>query len=209
MHLRLAILLTALAGAVTADESVSICHGYGCLAQAHIRYSEGQLGLVRRIMARATDAPSERERLAETLGSLYAWGGEQSDIHNDRGGNYADDGVRGRMDCIDHSTTTTRLLRLLEARGWLRFHRVLDPVLRVRFLFDAHYSAQIEELPEVAGDEATADAAARHVVDSWFRDNGQPAVVLPLPRWLAGEGDVGGESTRVVSGPGEGVTVER
>ena len=70
MHLWLAILLTALAGAVTADESVRICHGYGCLAQAHIRYSEGQLGLVRRIMARATDAPSERERLAETLGSV-------------------------------------------------------------------------------------------------------------------------------------------
>ena len=37
MHLWLAILLTALAGAVTADESVSICHGYCCLAQAHIR----------------------------------------------------------------------------------------------------------------------------------------------------------------------------
>jgi hypothetical protein len=39
---------------------------------------------------------------------LYGWAGEQSDIHN-RGGNYADAGI-GRMDCIDHSTSTTRLL---------------------------------------------------------------------------------------------------
>jgi hypothetical protein len=26
------------------------------------------------------------------------------------------------------------------------------------------------------------------VVDSWFFDNGQPAVVMPLAQWHAGEG---------------------
>ena len=184
MHLRLAILLTALAGAVTADESVRICHGYGCLAQAHIRYSEGQLGLVRRIMARATDAPSERERLAETLGSLYAWGGEQSDIHNDRGGNYADDQVSGRMDCIDHSTTTTRFLRLLENRGWLRWHRVVEPIMRSRFFVVQHWTAVIEERPRTPYRDRAPDSQMRYAVDSWFRDNGKPAVIQPLGYWM-------------------------
>ena len=181
MRLCLAILLTALAGAASADESVRICHGYGCLAQAHIRYTEGQLGLVRRIMARATDAASERERLAETLGSLYAWGGEQSDIHNDRGGNYADDHVSGRMDCIDHSTSTTRLLHLLVRRGYLRWHRVLEPQSRnFAGLVPVHWSAVIEEKTDVA--------APRFVVDSWFVDNGQPALLLPLEDWKKGAG---------------------
>ena len=208
MRWLLFLVLACLAVAARA-ETVRICYNYGCLAEAEAEFDEPQLTRVRALLGTAESAEDERERVAVAIGWLLGWAGRQTPIAADRGGNYADDGVRGRMDCIDHSTTTTRLLRLLEARGWLRFHRVLDPVLRVRFLFDAHYSAQIEELPEVAGDEATADAAARHVVDSWFRDNGQPAVVLPLPRWLAGEGDVGGESTRVVSGPGEGVTVER
>ena len=72
MHLWLAILLTALVGAVTADESVRICHGYGCLAQAHIRYSEGQLGLVRRIMAQTTNTPNKQKHLTKTLNNLYA-----------------------------------------------------------------------------------------------------------------------------------------
>jgi hypothetical protein len=181
MRLCLAILLTALAGAASADESVRICHGYGCLAQAHIRYTEGQLGLVRRIMARATDAASERERLAETLGSLYAWGGEQSDIHNDRGGNYADDHVSGRMDCIDHSTSTTRLLHLLVRRGYLRWHRVLEPQSRnFAGLVPVHWSAVIEEKQE--------DEPRRFAVDSWFVDNGQPAVILPLEEWKKGAG---------------------
>ena len=28
----------------------------------------------------------------------------------------------------------------------------------------------------------------RYVVDSWFVDNGEPAVVLPLAEWLKGGG---------------------
>jgi hypothetical protein len=105
------------------------------------------------------------ERLAETLGSLYAWGGEQSDIHNDRGGNYADDHVSGKMDCIDHSTSTTRLLHLLVRRGYLRWHRVLEPQSRnFAGLVPVHWSAVIEETQE--------DEPRRFVVDSWFVDNG-------------------------------------
>jgi hypothetical protein len=85
-------------------------------------------------------------RLSLAIGWLLGWAGEQTPIAADRGGNFADDGVYGRMDCIDHSTTTTRLLRLLESRRWLQFHRVLEPVRRVLYLFEFHYSAQIEEL---------------------------------------------------------------
>lgn len=45
------VLLLGLAGCTVADESVRICHGYGCLAQTRIRYTEGQLGQVRRMQA--------------------------------------------------------------------------------------------------------------------------------------------------------------
>ena len=43
-----------------------------------------------------------------------------------------------------------------------------------------------------------ADAAVlpderRYVVDSWFFDNGEPAAVMPLARWQAGESPHGGE----------------
>ena len=40
----------------------------------------------------------------------------------------------GSMDCIDHSTTTTRLLKMMARRGMLRFHHVLEPVERARVL---------------------------------------------------------------------------
>jgi len=174
-------LLALCSGLSVADETVRVCYGYGCLVQADIRYSEGQLGQVRRMLLAAADAESERKVLAEALGRLYGWAGEQSAIHNDRGGNYADGNVSGKMDCIDHSTSTTRLLRLLEGRNYLRWHRVLEPDARYfAFVFVSHWSAVIEE--------KTEGEAARFVVDSWFVDNGQPAVILPLEEWKKGAG---------------------
>ncbi|WP_428827153.1 hypothetical protein ACLIKD_03230 [Azonexus sp. IMCC34842] len=174
-------LLLVLAGAVAADEQVPICYGYGCLVQADIRYTERQLGDVERLLSAALDAADERKLLAQAVGRLYALAGEQSAIHNDRGGNFADAGIPGKMDCIDHSTSTTRLLHLLESRGYLRWHRVLEADVRYwAHLFPAHYSAVIEE--------KTEGEAPRFVVDSWFVDNGQPAVILPLADWKKGAG---------------------
>lgn len=177
----LVALALLLAGPAGADERLAVCHGYGCLMQDEIGYTEGQLGEIRRLLFAAGDAAGERERLAAAVGRLYAWAGQQSEIRHDKAGNYADEGVSGRMDCIDHSTTTTRLLRLLEARGYLRWHRVREPEARqFALLFTSHYSAVIETKED--------DAAERFVVDSWFVDNGQPAVILPLADWKKGAG---------------------
>lgn len=174
-------LLLVLPGVLHADETVRICYGYGCLVQADIRYTEGQLGEVRRMLFATVNPENERKMISAVIGRLYSWAGEQSDIHNDRGGNFADGHVSGKMDCLDHSTSTTRLLKLLEARGYLRWHSVLDPVERgVAKLFFVHWTAVIEE--KMKGE------AARFAVDSWFVDNGQPAVILPLGEWKKGAG---------------------
>ena len=185
----LGCLLTFFALAGAAVERVQVCFNYGCLAEAEVTFDAGQLEDVRRLLVGAPDAAGERAVIGTAIGRLLGWAGRQSPIAADKGGNFADDGAYGRMDCIDHSTTTTRLLRLLEARGWLRFHRVLDPALRLRFLFFQHYSALIEETSGPGSDAASA----RYAVDSWFLDNGQPAMVMPLDVWLAGGGPNVGE----------------
>ena len=168
-------------------ERVSVCFNYGCLAQAEVEFDTIQLGELGLLFRQATTPVAEREAIGEAVGRLLGWAGRQSPIAADRGGNYADDAVYGRMDCIDHSTTTTRLLHLLDSRGWLRFHRVLEPAQRSRFLLFQHYSAQIEE----RGAEGAGTRPERFVVDSWFFDNGHPAAVMPLAAWMAGEGPDG------------------
>ena len=171
-----------------ARESVTICYNYGCAATATVVYGRKQLAEVRDLLDDAVDAAHERELIGVVVGRLLGWAGRQSPIGADRGGNYADDGVNGRMDCIDHSTTTTRLLRMLERRGWLRWHRVVEPEVRTRFLVFDHWSAVIEEEPKAPFRDDSPHSRKRYAVDSWFNDNGQPAVVIPLDLWLDWEG---------------------
>ena len=188
----LALVLMCWALPAGAVERVSVCYNYGCLAQSVVEISDERLVEVGRLLHETTDAEGERAAIARIVGHMLGWAAEQTPIGADRGGNYADEGVYGRMDCVDHSTTTTRLLRMIEAKGMLRFHHVLDPVLRRRFLLFEHYSALIEERKPGASDcgcdgEIEADPSKQFVVDSWFFDNGQAAAVMPLARWKSGE----------------------
>ena len=157
-------------------EQVTICYNYGCNAKARVNYSEPQLDALHQLLAAARDAAAEREAMSIAIGRMYAIAGEQTPVWRDKGGNYADGGEDGRMDCIDHSTNTTAFLQLLQERGWFRFHEVLAPLRRMRFLIVEHWAARIR-------DKSTQQI---HIVDSWYVDNGRPATVFKVEEWLTG-----------------------
>lgn len=168
----------ALAGVAHGEGRATVCYGYGCAYQIEVVFEEPRFSNALALLGQARDATSEQALLAEVLGQLYGWAGEQTPIKVDRRGNWADEGRRGSMDCIDHSTTTQRFLALLAAKGALRFHRPGPIVKRTHFLFFEHYAATVETLAE----------GQRFVVDSWFVDNGEAAIILPLEDWQAGAG---------------------
>jgi len=170
----LALLAGGLSLAAAAD-TVDICYNYGCQEQAAVEFSPTQLAALGEQLGRAADASSERVLLSQAIGRMYRIAGAQTPIWHDKGGNSEDDEVEGRMDCIDHSTTTTRFLELLEGKGWLHFHRVLPRQMRRRGLIFNHWTAAILD----EDDEEFA-------VDSWFYDHGEGAAILPFEEWLAG-----------------------
>ena len=165
----------AFAGLVRAEQ-VTICYNYGCYAQTQVNYSEAQLDSLRRLLAAAGDAAAERAAISVAIGRMYAIAGEQTPVWRDKGGNYADGGENGQMDCIDHSTDTTAFLKLLDARGWLRFHQVLEPLMRRRFIVAVHWTARVRD----------RETQRDYAVDSWYFDNGHAAAVLPIEEWRAG-----------------------
>lgn len=173
------LLLAALVGAVPAarGDEVTLCYNYGCYAQAQVSFDEPRLEALRALLAAANDPAAERAAVSLAIGRMYAIAGEQTPVWRDKGGNYADGGENGQMDCIDHSTNTDSFLRLLQARGWLRFHDVLEPLMRTRFIVAVHWAARIRDRRTQRG----------YVVDAWYFDNGHPAAVFAVEEWLAGK----------------------
>lgn len=170
------LLLFLLPFAAWADDEVTICYNYGCGVQARVVFDYRNLDRIAELFNDVETPEVERGSIRLALGLMARIAGEQTPTHNDRGGNFDDDGVEGRMDCIDHSHNSTAYLRLIERRGLLRFHRVIEPIERAPLLINPHWAARIQE----------TNSGEQYVVDSWFLDHGQPAVVFPLQEWKRG-----------------------
>jgi hypothetical protein len=173
--LGIAFAATMAAAGTARAEVVPVCFNYGCTNLATVRFGPAELGEVERMFADVATPQAERDAIARAMGSLYLHAALQTPTWRDRGGNIADEGEDGRMDCIDHSTNTTAYLRLIERRGWLRFHVVGERVMRGRLLSE-HWAARVVE----------RGSNEEWVVDTWFHDPGLPAEVFPLEAWIDG-----------------------
>ena len=157
---------------------MTICYNWSCAATVRIELSSEQLEVVYQLFSEVNDAPSERAAISDAVGVFEVYAGQQSPTGADRGGNWYDQNINGRMDCIDHSTNTTTYLKLMEAKHWFKFHRVNERVKRTRFLgISAHWAGRIDEI-------GTGKSFA---VDSWFYDSGHSAVIYDLDDWLSGK----------------------
>lgn len=175
MRAWLTLILLCFGLTAQADE-VTICYNYDCAVTARVNLRAYQLRAARRLLLRATDAVGERQAISLAIGLFEVAAGRQTPTWADKGRNVNDDGVDGRMDCIDESANATAYLHLLEDRGWLRHYLVLEPVKRAPLLVNDHWAARIVE----------KNTGREFAVDSWFFDNGQPAFVVPLDEWLNG-----------------------
>ena len=168
-------LLLCCAPASYGDE-LSICYNYGCSTHGTVNLRGAQLSRMRMLFTWVQNAAAERDAIAQAIGLLITLAGLQTPTFRDHGGNASDDGVDGRMDCIDHAHNATLYLNLMEEHGWLRFHKVLDPVKRAPLLVNDHWAAHIVE----------QETGQEFVVDSWFFDPGHPAAVFALDQWKSG-----------------------
>lgn len=172
----ISLLTLAWSSPAAAANLVTICYNYDCATHAEVDFDTNQMAQVAALFRNLPNAASERAAIARAIGLFETFAGQQTPTYRDKGGDANDDGVDGRMDCIDHAHNTTAYLRLLAQDGFLKFHRVLEPVKRAPWLVNVHWAAQIEE----------TDDKRRYVVDSWFFDNGHPAAVFGLDDWKRG-----------------------
>jgi hypothetical protein len=159
-----------------ADALVVVCYNWSCKDRVAVSYSEPWLRKALQPLRQAKTPEAERDAVAETVRRFYRKAAEQTPIGADEPGNDEDPDVDGRMDCIDHSTTTRNMLVLLRQRHLLRWHDV-GPYAHRSLLVASHYSATLVETG------ADADTASVHTVDPWDVPFGSLPVVAPVREW--------------------------
>lgn len=166
-----ALLLATWAEGTAAAPTVTACVDFGCKHRQDVTLDDGDWRAIARLF-RSVDSPAaERDAVARAIARLETDVGKHTPTGQDLAENWQRAGEPGELDCIAESRNTTGYLQLLQGAGLLRFHRIRDRVMRG--IFFVHWTAVLEEI----------DNGSRWAVDSWFRDNGRPPVILPLAQW--------------------------
>lgn len=156
----------------------SICHGHTCsrIATTGLGPSDWRRATAD-LREKAATPELERERIARAVGIMEQVVGIKTGTASDRAGNLAGLGQAGQMDCVDEATNTSVYLTLFANAGLLHWHEVHHRTSRGFInLRGPHSTAVIRD----------RSSGEYYAVDSWFRDNGEPAYVIPLSTWRWG-----------------------
>jgi hypothetical protein len=173
-----AMVMTRILHETPKPQQFSFCWGGTCAEVRQVVLSAEEWSQVRELFDPMPDsAVQERDIISQAIGLLESIVGAKTGTAGDRAGTFGNSAYPGQLDCNDEATNSTSYLRMMQADGLLKFHEVLDTTTRGGFLiFGRHSTAVIGE--RVGG--------KRYAADSWFYDNGQPAVILPLEVWQDG-----------------------
>lgn len=157
--------------------SLTYCSHHGCQKRTRISLKGAVWNRIRNTVRRGHGSPaSERRQIAAAMKYLELAGGKASGTLNDKPRTQFDS--RGQLDCVDEATNMTSLMVMLKRAKLLRHHTVETPSMRSitdgrRWL---HYAGTVRE----------KRSGKKYVIDSWFRPNGQSAVVVPVDKWKTG-----------------------
>jgi hypothetical protein len=192
------------AGSVDAEPvpgAFHYCHAHNCKDRSRLSLSEAQWqDAIWRLVPIPDTAAEERARLALAVADFERVVSRETGTGSDLGGSFAGFGQSGQLDCIDEALNMTMFLRLVQGQGLLRYHTPSSPITKGN-MFDEwpHYTATMVE-------DATGQ---RYTLDSWYFDNGQPALVLRNETWRGSLKDLiacmrdGGESAEARKTPAE------
>ena len=159
-----------------------MCHGGGCANVNRVSVAKAEWQQVINVFEpKPIDAEAERKCIAVAIGLMEKIVGAKTGTDTDRGGTFGNSSYPGQLDCNDESTNSTTYMKLMNQAGLIRFHEILDTRTRGFFLNGwPHTTAVIHEKQADQSNDKT------YAVDSWFYDNGKPAIIIPLTLWQTG-----------------------
>ena len=164
---------------LSTPESIRHCHGYGCQRISNVSITEKDWRKITAIFLPRTKTPeAERQKIAKAIGLFERTVGPLDGTQFDERGTFRKTGDR-QLDCVDESTNTTTYISLLENAGLLKFHTLAGPTMRFPVVHAGRWPHQTAVIRET-------ESGTLYAVDSWFRDNGADADIIPLKEWKQG-----------------------
>ncbi len=159
----------------------TVCQGYGCRIQKHIRLEPFVWEEVSNLFDPApTSAVEERQRLGQAIAFLEVKIGAAIGATTDRAAAETFNTGPDQLDCIDETVNTTTYLQLLTRHGLMRWHYIGTPDQR-GWLFSAFVgSTNFITNTAVIVEKETG---TKFAVDSYFYPNGRPPKIMPLSEW--------------------------
>jgi hypothetical protein len=171
------------------DNTVTVCHAYGCKAQTPFTFSRSDIGEISALMQhvrRADSAREERRAIAYAIGWMERRVAPAVGTARDRPSmDFAGSGDRSQQDCVDEATNTTSYLLVLNRHGLIRHHVVEPPFAKDDFGRWTHWAALIREKQSgerfaidssgsLNGENPTVQSAASFYVPDTPSDNRPP-----------------------------------
>ncbi len=164
-------------------DNFSVCYRYGCKQIISTSIDKKSwLNIIKAFNEPNYSPQYERALLAEYIGNVEKLVGRNTQTQYDQGGTFSlflnvSDSRSEQMDCIDESTNTLSYLKMLNNQGKIKKHKIVGFVTRGGLLAGFPHTAVL------LVEKQTKD---KYVIDSWFYDNGRPAVILPYKTWKIG-----------------------
>lgn len=154
---------------------IQICHGYGCAFRSTLVLGAGDAQRFASLFAAGNASPkAERAAISRAVSYFESRAQQVTGVRDQPRSEFGASKVWGQMDCVDESTNTDALLRYLQGRSLLKFHKVEARTSR-GFLLDGrypHWTAVIR-----------APDGVKWVVDSWYAPMGGAPDIFPLNEW--------------------------
>jgi len=155
------------------------CSGYNCQRRQTVGFSTEQWEAIKGIFSPPSkDATGERDRISLVIGLMESFTGPMTGTANDKGGTFSALFREGQLDCVDEAINTATFLFLLNRGGFIRYHELRGPASRGWYI--------VRGWSHVASVIVEHETGKAFVVDSWFFDNGRPAVIIPFDMWVKG-----------------------
>lgn len=155
--------------------AITYCSHHGCLKRDELSLSDVDWNKIKQTMSMAAKTPAEeRHNISKSVAEFEKIAGAAFGTSADKGRTGLDNSKQ--LDCIDESLNTTTLLLLLHDEQLIKWHSIEGTVGRGGAFDWPHFATSLRE----------KGSKEIYVVDSWFRDNGVAADVLPLSEWKKG-----------------------